>query len=403
MDVIKLVAIFSLIIILLKFKLPLSVSIMSGCLLTAILYHLGIQNTAIIIGRSMVSWSTLSVVLILYLITYLQRSLERRDHLNLAHHALSGLFNSRRINATLAPVFIGLLPSGGAMFICGSMVNNACEDYLSTEDKTFVTTYFRHIPESFLPTYGSIILAVNLSGVAVSSFLIAMFPMVVLLFVLGYLFYVHKVPKETGLPPSQDKKKDLLNLFKSLWSIALIIVLILFFNVSVYLATGISILLYLVINRFHPGKEVVPMFRSAFEPRLIINMFVVMIFKDVIIEAGAIEALPVLFAKLPVPTSAVFALVFFFGTIISGSSAIIAMCMPLAFATVPGAGLALFVLLMCYTYAAMQMSPTHVCLTLAVEYFRTNMNDLLKRTIPVIGLFCIAVAGYYLLLSALGF
>lgn len=51
-------------------------------------------------------------------------------------------------------------------------------------------------------------------------------------------------------------------------------------------------------------------------------------------------------AGLPVPLPLVFALIFFFGTIISGSNAIISLCLPMAMAAVPDGGVALLVLLM---------------------------------------------------------
>lgn len=49
-------------------------------------------------------------------------------------------------------------------------------DYLSTPEKAAVTSYFRHISESFLPTYTTIFIAVGLTNgaVSVSSFVLAM-------------------------------------------------------------------------------------------------------------------------------------------------------------------------------------------------------------------------------------
>ncbi|WP_206811596.1 hypothetical protein [Paradesulfitobacterium ferrireducens] len=38
---------------------------------------------------------------------------------------MSGLFNSRRVNAMVAPFVIGLLPSAGAVLIAAPIVNNA--------------------------------------------------------------------------------------------------------------------------------------------------------------------------------------------------------------------------------------------------------------------------------------
>ena len=80
-------------------------------------------------------------------------------------------------------------------------------DYLSTPEKAAVTSYFRHISESFLPTYTTIFIAVGLTNgaVSVSSFVLAMLPMVAALFVTGYLVYLRKIPKDTGMVPDHPK------------------------------------------------------------------------------------------------------------------------------------------------------------------------------------------------------
>lgn len=400
MDVIKLVGIFLLIVILLKFKLSLAVSIACGAVATALLFGLSPAGALGIAVRSATSWSTLSLLLIFYLITFLQRMLENRGQLTQAQQALNGLFNNRRVNASIAPIFIGLLPTAGAVTICGAMVDDACGDYLNVEEKTFVTSYFRHIPESFLPTYSSIILASQLSGVPINTFIVGMLPMVLALIWLGYAFYLRKVPKATGMPPSLDKKQDLKNLFASLWSLMLTIALILVLEMPVYWALIIANLLNIFINHFRPG-ELRPMLRTAFEGKIMLSTLAIMILKDILTATGVIERLPVVFAQLPIPTAMVFALIFFFGTIVSGSTAIIVLCVPLAFAAMPTGGMPLLVLLTSCAYAAMQLSPTHVCLAVVTEYFHVEMGALVKKTLPVIGCFCAILSGYYLLLTLL--
>ena len=104
-------------------------------------------------------------------------------------------------------------------------------------------------------------------------------------------------------------------------------------------------------------------------------------------------------AQLPIPMYLVFALLFLIGTIVGGSTAIVTLCTAPAFAAIPNAGVPLLMLLMCYSYAAMQVSPTHLCLTLIAEYFDSNFAALVKKTIPVISIFLVAILGYYLLLS----
>lgn len=396
MDLIKLAVVFAVIIILLRFKKPLSFAAGVGSVLIIPLYGIDVITGLNIVYRSMISQSTLMVILNVYLITFLQRMMEARGHLDLAQRSLSRIFNNRRVNASVAPIFIGLLPSPGAIFIAGSMVDASCEDYLSAEDKTFVASYFRHISESFLPTYSSIIIACQLVNIEMGAFVVGMFPMVVLLIAVGYFFYLRKIPKETGMEPSDDKKKDAKNLFFSLWSIAAVIILIIGFKFQVYTATLAVIVVYFIVNKFSFG-EVKGYFLSALESKIVINTFVVMAFKDLLTFTGVITTLPTIFEGLPIPTFLVFGLIFFFGTLVAGSMAIIVLCLPLAFATVPGAGLPLMVFLMSCTYAAMQVSPTHICLFLACDYFKTDIGSLIKRTLPVVGVFYVFLIAYYLI------
>ncbi len=89
-------------------------------------------------------------------------------------------------------------------------------------------------------------------------------------------------------------------------------------------------------------------------------------------------------------------LIFFFGAIVSGSQALIGLCMPVAMASVPGAGLPLVCLLMGAAYAAMQISPTHVCLTLTAEYFGIPLGSLMKRTLPAVVTTIVFIVLYYL-------
>lgn len=125
------------------------------------------------------------------------------------------------------------------------------------------------------------------------------------------------------------------------------------------------------------------------------NIIIIMIFKDLISSTSIINILPSLFAKLPIPTYLVFCIIFFFGSLAAGSQAVIALCIPMAFAAIPNGGLPLLCLLMSATYAAMQISPTHICLHLACEYFDTDYSQLVKKTLPIIAIFYVFLLIYY--------
>lgn len=389
----KLCIVFAVIVLLIWMRRPLFIAISGGLAAAVICYRIPIPDAAGIIGRGAVAAETISVALSFYLITFLQRMLEMRGRLGQAEEALDDIFHNRRVNASMAPAVIGLLPSAGALLISGAIVKNSCGDYMSDEDMTFTTSFFRHIPESFLPTYASILLAITLSGVSTAGFVLFMLPMVAALFGLGYLFMLRKLPVEDKRESGVSKREAWGRFARSLWSIAFIVLLILVFDMPVYVAAPVGIAADFLVDRFSV-KEILPVFRSAFEPAIIGNTILVMIFKNVLAYVGVIEELPVVFSQLPFSPVVIFAMIFFVGTIISGSQVIIALCMPMAVAAVPAGGLPFVILLMCMTYAAMQVSPTHICLFIAVEYFGTQMGALIRRTLPVIACFCAIASGY---------
>ncbi|WP_462354741.1 DUF401 family protein [Fusobacterium ulcerans] len=397
LDIIKLIVIFTGIVFFIKLKKPLYISILVGAVISVILYRIPIITSFQLAFKSCTSKDTISLVLAFYTITYVQRMMEKRGHLLLAEKSLENIFNSRRINAMIAPFVIGLLPSAGAVLIAAPIVQNASGDYLTREEQTFVTSYYRHISEAFLPTYSSILLALDLSGVDMTKFVVGMLPMVAILFILGYVFYVRKIPKSNGISQSKDKKDDIINLIISLWPIAVTITIILTLKIPVYMAVIPVIIVSAILNKFSVD-ELIPMVKTAFETKLIVSTVMIMIFKELLTFTGVIGRLPEYFEKLPIHPAIIFSLIFVIGTLVAGSQAIIALALPLAFATIPDGGLALMILLMCMTYIAMQVSPTHICLAIVTEAFDVSFIELVKKTFPILIIFtAITVVYSYLL------
>ena len=157
---------------------PLYLAISSGIITTLILYKIPFISYFSILSNAIFDQNTFKIILAFYSITFLQRMLEKRNKLLLAEKSISNIFNSRRVNSMIVPFIIGMLPSPGAVLIAAPIVEAAAGEYLDKDEKTFVTSYYRHISESFLPTYSSIILATSLAGVSITGFVIHMFPLV---------------------------------------------------------------------------------------------------------------------------------------------------------------------------------------------------------------------------------
>lgn len=401
MDLIKLVIVFAVVIGLVANKKSMSTAVIIGSIACWILYKIPANVGAITVANTVTSLTVLKMIGVMYVITFMQRMMEKKNAINTARDGLSGLFNSRWVNCAAAPIFIGLLPSPNAAFIAGDMVEASASEYLSKEEMAVTTNYFRHVSEAFLPTYQNIILALAITGYSASQFVIGMIPMVIVLIVLGILFFLKgKVPNKTGQANTTDKKEDVKKVAE-LWPILATIVLIVAFNIDTLYASIRVIVAYFFVGKFK-ASDVAPFFVSAFESKIVFNTLAVYIFKNFLELSGSIKLLPGFFSQFPIPTFLIFVLIFLFGTLVAGSMTMTASVLPVAMESVPNAGLPLVCLLMMISYIAMQISPTHICLSIVSEHFDVSLGDMVKRTIPLLVVFTIIAIAYYLLLTTIG-
>lgn len=405
MDILKLLLVFAVIITVIAMKKPLLFATTIASVIIIVLYQLpmGVAGPAVLKGLT--SMTTIDSLLVLYSITFLQRMMEKRHQLAGCQEALNGLFNNRRVNVSLAPFLLGCLPAASTVLVCGPIVRGSVGDELDTAEKAAITSYFRHISESFLPTYTSIFIAIGLSNgaVSVSSFVLAMLPMVAALFLTGYLVYLRRIPRDTGMIPDRSKGEYAQLFLKSTWPIFLAIILILCFKqLKVWMVVFICIVINFFVNKFS-FKEIAPFFKSAFESRLMLNTWMIMVFKELLAATGVIALLPEAFSHLPIPTYVVFALISFFGAVVAGSQAIIVLAMPMAMAALNGApALSMFILFMSMNYVAMQISPTHICLTLCAEDYKVPLGSMIAKTIPMVLIFTVISFVYYFAMRAIG-
>jgi len=222
----------------------------------------------------------------------------------------------------------------------------------------------------------------------------------VVLAAIPYFMYVRRLPKDPGTPKSDHRLRDGADLVRQLWPILAVLVLIIAFGVSVELAAGLVIAVCFVV--FRTGlKEMGSMAVSAFEWRLLLNTFLVLLLKEFLARTGVLLLLPDVLARLPIPAYLIFALFFFLGGLVSGTNGIVALGVPIVFGAMPDAGLPIVVLLMCMCHTASQLTPTHICLVVAADYFGVSFGDMLKKTLPVAACFVALMIGYYHLLNLL--
>ncbi|MDL2216037.1 DUF401 family protein [Ruminococcaceae bacterium OttesenSCG-928-N02] len=402
MDLLRIVAIMLVIVTMTRFKKPLWMAIGAAALTTGIVFFMPPMEFLQNVWTGATSITTLTLAFVIYALTFLQNLMEEHKMLKQAELSMTSLLNNRRLTTAITPVLIGLMPAPGAVLMAASVVEGTCEDHLSKEDMAFVTSFYRHVPESSLPTYSSVILATAISGVPMGSFLMAMLPFLAIIMVVPYFLFLRKVPKETGMPKSESKVKDLGNVIVSLSPIILIIVLILGLGFQTWQATLAAIVVLAIwkFKDYNIIQNFVPLATKSFNRTMILSTFFSMIFKQVLTSTGVVARLPAMFEGLPIPTFMVFSIIFFAGTFVGGLQTMIPLILPVALATVPGSPAALLMLLMATGHLAAQVNPTHLCLTLSCEYFGVGLGDLIKKTVPTITISYVLTTLYYVLIAA---
>lgn len=405
MDLLKLVAVFASLVLVLRFNKPLHLAIIVATLSTVLLFKIPVDLTLKSLIAGATSWSTIQLLLVLYLITFLQKMLQRKGDLQNAKDSIDNIFKNRRISTSVAPMILGMMPSVATVFICADFVKPNTDGYLEVSEQAAVTSFFRHISELFFPTYASILVAINLTEgrVAVGTFVLLMLPMVLALLLIGRFIYLRKIPKEISHEIDSNLGDNWKLLLTSLWTVIAIVVLIIAFELDVWLSVLIILIIYMLINKFN-FSSLKKIAVEAFETNLMLNMLLIMVFKEILSSANVIQELPALFESLPIPGEVIMFLLFLFGTMISGSQAMIVLGIPIAIETIaPGQSFTpLFILLMCTTYATMQLTPIHVCLPACAEYYDVGLGTMIRKTIPMIFTFLVVSIVYYFVLLFLG-
>lgn len=397
METVKLIIIFSVILAaLLVLKRPVWQAALAAVLAAVVLYGISPARLLEAAKATITGKSTLEVIGVVYLVSFMQNAMQKRGMLNQAEEALLMLFNNRRFNIISMPIFLGLLPAPNTAEIAGPIVDSAAGDSLTVSEKAYLTSFYRHIPESILPFYPGMILAMGVMNIPAGAYIVRFFPLVVVAVMIPYLLTVRKVPADAGAH-SMNKGRELKRFIQAFWPMPVLISVILIFDVSTCLAClGMCIVLSAVYKM--SWQEVRQTAASAFRPKMLADLAAILFFKDVINQTDAISAISAQLLTSTLPMDFIFAGLIFALGVLGLGNAVVTTLFPMAFAAVPGAGMPLFILLMAFQYAASQLSMTHICLHITCDVFKINFLQLFKETLPASLLFCLASSAYYLII-----
>lgn len=398
MDLLKIGIVLVTVMGLLRKRIHMGAVMTIGATLMALLFQLPLLTFSQVALETVIQPSTLQTALALLLIMILENLMRKNKLLENLVAALKKMIKDYRAVLPLPPAFLGLLPSAGGALFSAPMVSDACgSERLSSERKGLINFWYRHIWECVLPLYPAMIIATEIMGVEMASFISRTYPFTILAIILGLPYLFFRIKKSDPLECEPNASGDgqfgnqttpvavLKDLLKGI--VPILSVLLLFFLLEYTLAVslGIVILALIAWTRLSPSKWP-KLLREAVSLKILAILFGIMFFKNILESSGAVHALVDSFSSWGVSLT-LLAILFPFavGFLTGMSQAYVAIAFPILLGMTAEVDLSLMALAYVSGFAGLMLSPMHLCLVLTSEFFHARMDRMIFMMTPPLG------------------
>lgn len=384
MAAIRVLIIFLLMIFLLQRRVNVGHVMVIGSLLFGLFYMMNpllIAQTAL---SSLLQKTTIELMLVLILITALEYVLRVSELMPKMIRGLRGLISDSRIVMAFLPALLGLLPSPGGARFSAPMVAEVSRqiDSMSPEEKSVVNYWFRHVWEYIFPLYPGLILARTFIEKGFGEVFKHNFPFTLAAIVVGFLYCFRNLEeKEVKTLYTGPRESLWKNFLSGLFPVLLVIIFTLFLNINIAISLFMVVLMVIIWKRI-PGREIKNLFKDALSPNLIILVFGVIYFRNMMEISGGFNEVISLIESSGIATWFVVAAIPFATGILTG------MVLPMVSISFPivigfigsGAGIdwGLFSLAFGFGFSGCMLSPLHLCFLLTLEHFNADFNKAYK-------------------------
>jgi hypothetical protein len=432
LSVVKILVIFGLICWVTAKRVPLGLSLLGGAVLVGIAFGMPVGSLPAAFLRHATAPKTLELAFLVGFILVLSHLLQSAGEMQRMVTSLAGLIRSTRIRLAILPALIGLLPMPGGALFSAPMVKEASAgtDY-EAHHMTAINHWFRHVWEFCWPLYPGLMLVGSFEQINLPLLQYAALqsPLTIVAIAAGFLFVFGRVE----LPPAPSQAHQplagrLRALLRSLSPILTILVVTgaveLFMRVllphlvpvlplgrrqaeflarnwpwptdSISLLVGlVTAILYVVVsNRLSPLAEGGKLLRSRQLWLLILMAFSIKVFAGIIIDSQAATELRDWLQAEHVPLLLIVAsLPFLVGLITGITVAFVGVSFPMLLGLLAGltthVRLSYLVLGYACGFIGMLMSPVHVCLIAALDYFQADIGKTYRWLLPA----CVTLLG----------
>jgi hypothetical protein len=409
--------VFVLILIAIRKRLSLGNAFLLGAIALGILFEESILTIAVSAAGSLLDPKTVSLALIVSLILILSNSMEKAGQMQRLLTCFRGLVSNPRLNLTIFPALIGLLPMpGGAAFSAPMVKELSAQLRLNGGQLSFVNYWFRHIWEYWWPLYPGVLMTVVLADINLSVFVLFMAPLTLTAIMFGQ--NAIKIIEKSRPQEAHIRRPPIMPFLNELTPVLIVIVpglssgLLLsrlFPDFSMAKETGLIVCLAIAIfwiwrkNSF-TGRQTYDVLLNRHLLTMVYMVLAIFIFKGVLTDSRAIDAISNDLIILKVPLLIIIALLPFVVGLVSGIAiAFVGGTFPILIPMIHSMGetqymLAYMMLAMVCGFAGVLLSPLHLCLVLSNEYFKTGLSSVYRYLwLPCLAL-VLSAFGYFGLL-----
>lgn len=367
-----------LIVVLLRFKVLIGPAILSGGLLIWLFESRSFEKLWVAFTETLTMQRTCDLLLCLYFVMCLEVELRKSGSLHGMVVTLRNIFSSNKVTLAFMPAFLGLLPSLGGARFSAPIVQEASEGIaVDDEQKSAINLWFRHIFEFSNPLMPGVILACGIANVSIGDLIDQVGWVTILCFVLGWIFLIVPLKitdPEKATNTQHDRAIDWKSLILAFGPIVTSFLLIVAFDVQAALAMGLVVVAFIPLYFwFKRPISVKSVFTESLDKKLFFNVVCILYFIQLLTVIGTLDEIVNVFNNSALPQAVIIAcLSFIFGVMTGMGQGYIAIVMPIVALMAPG-NIVLVGIAMVYGMAGQMVTPTHLCILVTVEYFKSRL------------------------------
>ncbi|WP_370855950.1 DUF401 family protein [Parasutterella sp.] len=372
------IAAMILIVVLLRFKVLIGPAILSGGLLIWLFESRSFEKLWVAFTETLTMQRTWDLLLCLYFVMCLEVELRKSGSLHGMVVTLRNIFSSNKVTLAFMPAFLGLLPSLGGARFSAPIVQEASEGIaVDDEQKSAINLWFRHIFEFSNPLMPGVILACGIANVSIGDLIDQVGWVTILCFVLGWIFLIVPLKitdPEKATNTQHDRSIDWKSLILAFGPIVTSFLLIVAFDVQAALAMGLVVVAFIPLYFwFKRPISVKSVFTESLDKKLFFNVVCILYFIQLLTVIGTLDEIVNVFNNSALPKAVIIAcLSFIFGVMTGMGQGYIAIVMPIVALMAPG-NIVLVGIAMVYGMAGQMVTPTHLCILVTVEYFKSRL------------------------------